>query len=58
MKFNIINKALLVAGICLLFASCIKDEVTDTTNHGSTFVKVMESPENQLFLTPFSTIKK
>lgn len=58
MKYNV-SKYMLLAGMaCLSLASCIKDDVDDTTTQGNTFVKVLESPENQLFLSPFSTIKK
>ncbi len=57
MKFNIINKIILVAGMALLFTACIKDDVDDTTTQGSTFVKLLESPQNAIFFEPFTEIR-
>lgn len=57
MKFNIINKIILVAGMALMFTACIKDDVDDTTTQGSTFVKLLESPQNAIFFEPFTEIR-
>lgn len=53
MKNNIVYLLVLTIG----FASCIKKEVTPLGDEGKTFVKILESPENQVFLSPFSDIK-
>jgi hypothetical protein len=37
--------------------SCIKKEVNPLGDEGKTFVKILESRENQVFLSPFSDIK-
>lgn len=41
----------------LLLVSCVKDDVTDTTTEGSTFVKLLQAPENQFFFEPFTEVK-
>ena len=57
MKMNIINTVLLAGITSLLLTSCIKDDVTETTDQGSTFVKLLEAPENKFFFEPFSEIR-
>jgi len=54
-KFNYIT---LACFIILSFTSCIKDDITDTTDQGSNFIKILESPENSFFYLPFSDVKK
>jgi hypothetical protein len=58
MKGKILNYITLAGFIFLLFTSCIKDDVTDTTDHGSNFIKILESPENSFFYLPFTDVKK
>lgn len=57
MKSTIMNYALLAGITSLLFTSCVKDEVTDTTTQGSTFVKLLQAPENKFFFEPFTEIR-
>jgi hypothetical protein len=58
MKGKILNYTTLAGLIILSFTSCIKDDVTDTTDQGSNFIKILESPENNFFYLPFSDVKK
>jgi len=53
MKSSIFCLLVLAVG----FTSCIKKEVTPLADEGNTFVKILESRENQVFLSPFSDIK-
>jgi hypothetical protein len=47
-----------MAGVAaMLFTSCVKDEVTDTTTQGNTYVKLLEAPENKFFFEPFTEIR-
>lgn len=41
----------------LVFSSCIKKEVTPLADEGKTFVKLLEGPENKIFLSPFSEVR-
>lgn len=50
------NLFLLLFG-ALAFSSCIKKEVTPLADEGKTFVKLLEGPENKIFLSPFTDIK-
>lgn len=52
-----LNYIALVVVACLSLTSCIKDDITDTTNHGSTFLKFLEAPENKIFFEPFTDIR-
>ena len=54
MKMKFLNYIFLAGVTSLLFTSCIKDDVTDTTDHGDTFVKLLEAPVNQFFFEPFT----
>ena len=58
MKEKISNYITLAGFITILFTSCIKDDITDTTDHGSTFIKILEAPENSLYYLPFSDVRK
>ncbi|NDF98562.1 MAG: DUF1735 domain-containing protein [Chitinophagia bacterium] len=53
MKSSIFYLLVLTLG----FASCIKKEVTPLADEGKTFVKILESRVNQVFLSPFSDIR-
>lgn len=44
----------LLALITFGLVSCIKNEVKELGDAGSTFIKIMEAPENKLFFEPFS----
>ena len=57
MKLNKLNLILLGSVMALLFTSCIKDAAPALDDRGTTFVKLLESPENQIFFEPFSDIK-
>lgn len=43
--------------LALAFSSCIKKEVTPLADEGKTFVKILESGENKVFLSPYSGVK-
>lgn len=43
--------------LALAFSSCIKKEVTPLADEGKTFIKILEGPENKVFLSPFTGIK-
>jgi hypothetical protein len=43
--------------IALAFSSCIKKEVTPLGDEGKTFIKILEGPENKVFLSPYSGVK-
>lgn len=53
MKSSIFYLLVLTLG----FASCIKKEVTPLADEGKTYVKILESRVNQVFLSPFSDIR-
>jgi hypothetical protein len=57
MKSTLLSYITLAGISSLMLTSCIKDDVTDTTDHGSTFIKVLEAPEKKLFFSPFSDVK-
>ncbi|NII29904.1 DUF1735 domain-containing protein [Pseudoflavitalea sp. X16] len=57
MKSRIMNYALLAGTVSLLFTSCIKDDVKDTTTEGSTTVKLLQAPENKFFFEPFTEVR-
>lgn len=44
--------------LTLGFTSCIKKEVTPLADEGKTFVKILQSPENAVYLSPFSDIRE
>lgn len=46
---------LLISALAL--SSCIKKEVTPLADEGKTFVKILEGPENKIFLAPFSDVR-
>jgi hypothetical protein len=54
MKTSIFSLLVLTLG----FTSCIKKEVTPLADEGKTFVKILQSPENAVFLSPFSDIRE
>jgi hypothetical protein len=54
---NMKSSILAVVAMSLAFTSCIKKEVTPLADEGKTFVKILETPENAIFMTPFTTIK-
>ncbi len=43
--------------IALAFSSCIKKEVTPLADEGKTFIKILEGPENKIFLSPYTGVK-
>ncbi len=57
MKSAIIKYTLLAGVASMLFTSCVKDEVTDTTTQGETYVKLLEAPENKFFFEPFTEVR-
>jgi hypothetical protein len=54
---NLKSSIFSLVAMTLVFTSCIKKEVTPLADEGKTFVKILETPENQIFMTPFSTVK-
>lgn len=44
--------------LTLGFTSCIKKEVTPLADEGKTFVKILQSPESAVYLSPFSDIRE
>lgn len=58
MKFKFLNILSLLGLTSLLLTSCIKDEVDDLGNEGDNFLKILESPENQLFFSVFTDVKR
>jgi Domain of unknown function (DUF1735)/Domain of unknown function (DUF4361) len=57
MNRKLINSIGLVAVLSVLLTACIKDDVTDTTTQGSTFIKILEAPSNALYYLPFTDVK-
>ncbi len=56
---NIFSKLFLVFSFGMLFSSCIKDTVDDLTEgRGTSLLKVTQAPENKLFFSVFSDVKK
>jgi hypothetical protein len=58
MKIRLFKYLTIALATSLFFSSCIKDEVVELTDQGSTLVKVLEAPENAIFFSPFTTIEK
>lgn len=57
MKKTFLNIFTLLGLSTFLLTSCIKDEVNELKNEGDSFVKILESPENQLFFEIFTDVK-
>lgn len=57
MKSTATKYILWVGMAAMLFTSCIKDEITDTTTQGNTYVKLLEAPENKFFFEPFTDVR-
>lgn len=57
---KVIKYAQIVLGIALavVFSSCIKEEYEGIGDKGTSFAKFSESPENVIFLSPFSDKRK
>ncbi len=57
MKQNLLKLIGSVAMVSVLFSACIKDDDVELTTQGSSFIKVLQAPENAIFFSPFSDIK-
>jgi hypothetical protein len=57
MKQNIIKYFLLSMVSAVLLSACIKNDVKELGNAGSTFIKFLESPDNKIFFEPFSNVR-
>ncbi len=53
---KIIN-SLAFLSLLFTFSSCVKNDIVALTNQGSTFIKFLEAPENNLFFSPFTDVK-
>lgn len=53
---KIINSLAFLLLLCT-FTSCVKNDIVALTNQGSTFIKLLEAPENNLFFSPFTDVK-
>lgn len=58
MKNKFLNLSCLVACASIFFTGCIKNNVKELGDAGKTFLKIAESPENKIFFTPFSEVRK
>jgi hypothetical protein len=58
MKYKFLNSFVLFSIVSLLFTACIKDDVVELKDQGSTFLKILEYPENPIFFDPFDDIKE
>jgi len=58
MKYKYLNSFALIAVVSVLATSCIKDDYPTLTTQGSTFVKILEARENQIFFSTFTDVKK
>lgn len=58
MKFKFLNLLALFGITSLLLTSCIKDDVKELGDAGSTFVKILEAPEKPLYFSPFTDVRK
>ena len=59
-KTTTMNKRTLllpVVALSLFFTSCIKNNVTDLTTQGSTFIKISSNRNNSIFFSPFTDVK-
>lgn len=57
MKLKLSNLLILLGMSSLLFVSCDKNDSGGLDGAGTTYVKLLESPENKIFFTPFSEIR-
>src|SRR5687767_3554142 len=57
MKNTFLNILTLLGLSSILLTSCIKDDIDELKNEGDTFIKIAESPENQLFFDVFTDVK-
>src|SRR5664279_304918 len=59
MKLATVKYYFSIAAMAFLSVSCVKDDVKNKlTTEGSTYFKLLEAPENQLFFDPFTEVKK
>ena len=54
MKLTIFRNLSLFMMLSLLITSCIKDDVVELKDQGSTFVKILEAPGTAFYFEPFS----
>lgn len=57
MKFKFFSYCALAGVLSLLLTSCIKDDVTEVTTQGDTFLKIVEAPERNIFFEPFTNVR-
>jgi len=57
MKLNKLNYIFLGGVTALLFTSCVKEGAQPLGDRGTTFIKLLESPENKIFFEPFTDIR-
>ena len=57
MKLYKLNLILIGCVSAMLLTSCVKESAPALGDRGTTIVKLMESPENQIFFEPFSNIR-
>ncbi len=57
MKIAYLKSLALIALSVFALSGCIKDEVVELTDQGTTMVKIMEAPERNLFYEPFNNVK-
>jgi hypothetical protein len=57
MKQNLLKLLGCAAVVSVFFSGCIKDEDVELTTQGSTFIKILEAPETNLYFSPFTDIK-
>lgn len=58
MKHTFLNSIVFLSFLSLVFTSCIKDDVKDLKDEGDSFIRIAESPENTLYFSLFTDVKK
>jgi hypothetical protein len=58
MNYKFLNTVVFFSIVSFLFTACIKNNVVELKEQGTTFLKFLESPANPIFFEPFSDTKE
>ena len=57
MKLKIFQYLIVLSAVALGLSSCIKNDIKELGNAGSTFLKFLEAPDNRIFFEPFTGVR-